>query len=452
MKELIPTLWLLTFFFFSGADKLNFSFMLFKGKLSNIIALAGFGGICVALRAFYLHWSLILTSFLIFLSTIASSFFSPLFKRSIGYSVVFLIEFFLYFLIAYQVIFLLRERKVLGIYKNSFLLVGTYAFLQLFLSLFGIMDPLVGQFIGRLARPHAFMYEPSYYALFLASYVFFFSAYTLFKAAPTTRGDRNILLLSHFFFLLSTSTGAFMAYFFLLPCMFIVKIIFIHDKVGPQFYSRLWNGTKEFLALMTLAFILVSDIFFRYFFKFFNPQFVQHGSFSERWDGIFRALKGFTANPFFGKGVGGIGAYLYFKAEELPEQSPVTLSEIEPFDPTNVTSEILGSLGLFGAFAIGLLVVLVFVSLWKVSRIGDEFEEERAVAVSLLMSWILVMVMYQFSQGLFRNYIWIHTGIVFGYTHKLLIRAGVIGGSSRSKRLSQWRRSLPSLSSMGMQR
>lgn len=455
IENIIFPCWLFLFFFLSGADLLYFPLYIFKGKVSNLVALIGFLTISYLHRLFFVHKSLLLVAAVTFFSTLISAYHSPLISRSLGYSFAYLIEFFLYFSLSYHLIFFTDEQKVLTMYKYAFFAVGTYAFLQLFFSFFGIIDPLLDQFIGTLARPHAFMYEPSYYALYMGSYVFFYSCYLLFKEEKLVWKEALSSLILHFFFLLSTSTGAFFSYFFFIPVVLVSKWLIIPRATGRYFYRRLASGIGFITSCFCVAFLVIPSIFIRYFFKFFDLEFAKHISFSARWEGIERAVMSFLYSPLFGKGIGGIGPYFYYLYHKLEEQTKLSMKEIESYDPTNIITEILGSLGIVGFFAYSIFIPLIVIALKKISRLHAQHHERRTIGISLALSWILVMIMSQFNPGLFRNYLWIHTGIVFGYIHKTLIGLGyldyqraseVTEGSSRNRIANRWRRFLPSLS------
>lgn len=424
--EIASSLLIFLYFFTSGADKLNFSLAVFKGKVNNFFALLLFAGFCIIYKKIYLRASLLIPSIHLFLAIIISAFFSPYVSRSFGYSIVFLIEFTLYFLLSYNLIIQCDETAILKKYFLAFWIVGLHGFLQLFFSLFGIIDPFVGQYIGRLARPHSFFYEPSYYALYMSCIVMYLSAKIMIDDdGRLFRKDLVSLFFIHLLFLLSTSTGAFISYFFLIPTLLGSKILFLRRNMAPYFYRKSGFLFVSFAQLMCGAFLIFPNIFYVYFFKFFNSGFYHHHSFKPRWDGIVRAWEVFTQFPFFGKGIGGIGAHYYYQENAHLQGMNLSLAELEIYDPTNSFTEILGTLGLFGMLAILTFLFFFFKEMRAIARLSDQFRKEKIIALSLIISWIVTLLVLQFNQGLFRNYLWIHSGIVLGYTHKLLLRAGI---------------------------
>lgn len=412
------------YFFTSGADKLNFHASLFKGKVNNIFALLLFTGFFLLYKKIYLRATLLIPSLHLLLALIVSSFFSPHLSRSFGYTIVFLIEFSLYFLLSYNLIIQCNEKKMLPVYFLAFWFVGAHAFLQLFLSFFGIIDPFVGQFIGRFARPHSFFYEPSYYALYMSCIVMYACAKIMIDDDPRfLRKSLVTLFILNMLFLLSTSTGAFISYFFLVPVLFGIKFCILRKDMAPYFYKKLRLISIVFVSFFFMAFLIFPDLFSTFFFKFFTTEFYHHHSFKPRWEGILRALEVFKEYPIFGRGIGGIGAHYYYI--ENNSLVGVQLSDLEPYDPTNVFTEILGTIGLFGMTAIGTFIYFFIKELRKLVMLNTVYQKEKTIALSLVISWIVTLLILQFNQGLFRNYIWIHSGIVLGYMHKLLLRAGI---------------------------
>ena len=115
----------------------------------------------------------------------------------------------------------------------------------------------------------------------------------------------------------------------------------------------------------------------------------------------------FLENPFFGVGLGGVGKELYMQhhfGDAAVLLTNPTLEQLEPFDPMNVTTEILASLGLFGTFAFALLLFRCA----KYLRPHTPF----------FLSTIVMLTALQFNQGLFRPYVWVHLALALGYVHK----------------------------------
>ena len=138
----------------------------------------------------------------------------------------------------------------------------------------------------------------------------------------------------------------------------------------PCFYEsrkKLLKITAMFLSVFLLSSVVFFELFKKTFLKFFYVGAV-HESFFIRCSGIFSALQAFSENLFFGVGIGGLSSYLveqyganipsleFFDQKSLKERD---IADLFSFEPTNVFSEILGSLGIYGLFGFCLLLVVM---------------------------------------------------------------------------------------------
>jgi O-antigen ligase len=142
--------------------------------------------------------------------------------------------------------------------------------------------------------------------------------------------------------------------------------------------------------------------------------FENHGSFRARWEGIVSCWKIFLEYPLFGIGVGGVGPYLY-KKNSLYDNALITLTDVETYDPTNVLPEVLASLGLMGFIGVIILACVFYRAFKKVITNSTISSSEKNISTALFISLIMLLIVLQINQGLFRPYIWIHAGIVYGY-------------------------------------
>lgn len=166
-----------------------------------------------------------------------------------------------------------------------------------------------------------------------------------------------------------------------------------------------------------------------HFINFFIGDFFPIGLFFDRFKGIVSAWEVFCQHPLFGAGLGGVGPYLW--GQWFNQETPIgslCLAEIELFDPTNVLTEVLASLGVFGFLAIVSTWTVFF--RWFMLCLKDKTRtlEERKDIFALLISCIVMLICLQFNQGIFRCYVWVHTGICVG--HLLPVRILNPGQSS----------------------
>lgn len=412
------------YFLTLSGDQLHFQVFFFKPKVTHCIATFIFALLFFSSRI-YLPDRKIIWCFLGLLSSLlVSALFSPFFSRSAGYVLVAFFTFAVYFLVPLALMHFLDEERVLRIYKLSFLVIGGHAALQLFLSVFKIYDPFIQQqtFYGAFARGQSWTYEPSYYALYAIPFIVWLNTEFLLSTKQEKKLSSSILLfLFNFFLLSSTSTSAFFSYF----VFFLSVFFFFPFRFRKIFFPGLYQRSLKFLGAFFLLFcgmgFFLRELFLETFYKFFHVGFFSHLSFFQRWNGIVEAWNVFLDHPFFGVGIGGVGPLLYLQhqgsAAAIGLHQP-TLEMIEPFDPTNVFTEMLASLGGYGLcvfFLIGAFFWRIFMSALNKPDIA---EEKRKTIFSLLVSVVVMLICLQFNQGLFRNYVWVHMGISLGYVLK----------------------------------
>lgn len=406
------------FFFTLSADLLNVKAILFKIKVNHILGLLLTILSVPIFRIFSVNKQIFYCSLYLLSSLLISSCFSLVKVRSMGYTLIYLFEFFCYFLIPIHLIFHFNHKKILKIYWASFILTGLYAAFQLVFSFFGIIDPFLGQFLGKYARAHAMAYEPSFYALYMSIFVMFFNTKILLSIKNLFRFKTiTSLLLVNLFLIISTSTGGFFAYFIFLATVAVFCCFKNIDK------SYLLKNTLKLIFFFCLLFfsfaICFPNIFLTTFFKFFTGLAFNHWSFVLRWKGMVNSWNVFIENPLFGVGLGGVGPYL-FKRHSPTGALPENLSELEIYDPTNVLTEILASLGLYGFVALIMLGIFIFYLFKKTISLETVHQEDKQYAISLFVSLVVSMVVLQFNQGLFRTYLWVHTAMNVGFFLKMI--------------------------------
>jgi O-antigen ligase len=192
-----------------------------------------------------------------------------------------------------------------------------------------------------------------------------------------------------------------------------------HTKIYiAQIKRRVFKLLLFFFGSMFCIWILFPQDFVITFYKFFNLGFTKHWSIVDRWKGIVNCLEVFKENPIFGVGIGGIGPYLYpiFENKEIA----ITLKQMEKYDPTNVLSEILASLGLVGMGVFGFIVYQFWDIFIKTMRNSLPIAlHERRIGIALIISLVCVIIVLQFNQGLFRSYVWTHAAITLSYLRTL---------------------------------
>lgn len=405
---------LFLYFLFSSAELLHLTLGIFKPKIGLLFALL------LGMASFLerKNWQLphpLIKAFLFILGSLTlSAIFGAAPLRSFGYVGVYILNFCLYFLIPYQLLQTMNVDHFFRIYWNSFLMIGLYASLQVFLSLFGIYDIFALQRVRYLARGQAWTYEPSYYALYITAYVMFHSCLAFLREKSENSFFK--LLGQSTFLAISTSTGLIITYPLFLSIFSLGALI--KNRFRQIIRRNLNIALSTFFLSLALIAILFYDIALHTLFKFFYFG-LSHGSFSARWAGICQSFEVFLEHPLIGVGLGGVGPYL-FEEHSAYDFKLTTLAEFESFDPTNCFTEVLGSLGLFGLAAFIYLGFIFYHAFQAVMANASIDLESKKIATALFLSLVIVVIVLQMNQGLFRPYIWIHAAVVYGYLQRLL--------------------------------
>lgn len=417
---------LFVYFLTVPAELLHIKISLFKLRINHILALWLFSTLLFSQRLRIADRKLFI-GFLVLLSSLLLSAIQGVYPyRSFGYALVALVTYVIYFLLPLNLMLLFDSEKILKVYFTSFLAVGMHAALQLLLSGIGIIDPFVTQYVhSGLARGQAMTYEPSFYALYAIPFVVYANVKHLlecrwnFSSVFTIIGI-NILLL------MSTSTGAFFSYFVFCCISFFISYL---PSLGI-IAQGLRRNLSVFIGVFTVAFcaigLVFKNIFINTFYKFFVIGFFSHWSFLDRWKGIVEAWNLFCQFPVFGLGLGGVGYYRCMHAykEEQSQLYVPSLDLLEPFDPTNMFTETLASLGLYGLLAFSYFGWTIYKIVSKLLRNPSVSLKEKQTTVAFLISIIVMLVCLQFNQGIFRSYIWTHIGIFVGYCLKTTVNVG----------------------------
>jgi hypothetical protein len=414
--RIVPLLFVFLYFLFSSAELLHMVISIFKPKVSQVMAMVLLAYLCLSFRRITLPRSILYPSIWILLSMLVSALLSAHPLRCCIYAGGYIFNFIFYFLIPINLFRFFDSKTILRVYFLAFSCLGFYAISQLVLSWLGIYDPLATQRIGTIARGQGWTYEPSYYALYMTAYVMFRNALAIFGSEAFSLKKSVKLWGINCFLLASTSTGIIFSY----PVFFLVSLGMVLQRPIRRLASYARQRIFKFIKISCVLGGIMSWLFWEHFiisfYKFFYFGFT-HGSFVARWEGIVSCFRLFKEYPLFGVGVGGVGPYLFAK-NSWYDTTPVTLQEVESFDPTNVFTEILASLGIVGLIGFVWLSFIFYRSFRKVVS-AQVSQSDKIVAIALFISLILVMFVLQFNQGLFRPYVWIHAGIVYGYLNCL---------------------------------
>jgi hypothetical protein len=410
------------YFLTLSADLININISFFQLKLSHLIASAMFLFLLCLKRSiviekrFFFCFLFILSSFFI------SSLFSLNILRSMTYCSVYVFTYAVYFLVPFSLLYFGDEKKILNLYLISYLCIGTYAAMQFFASIGGVILPFVVQHVV-YARGSAFAHEPSFYALYAIPFVAYLNTkrILLSESEPVRLVEGIVLFLANLFLLVSTTTTAFLFYIVL----FFILFTFSYLKFVRTYFCKIRKTLARYVLYFSMIFagssLLFFELFKKTFLKYFYFGFFTHESFFDRFKGILLSLSVFCEYPLFGVGLGGVAPYLYKRTLYGDREGALfdyTRLSIQALEPTNVFSEMLGSLGLYGFCAFAILLYLV----WKCFRrflAGHNISRhERINVLSLLISLVVMMICLQINMGFFRSYVWVHLGVSMGYVLK----------------------------------
>ena len=373
------------------ADQLSMHVGSYALRFNNFLALAL--AILVALRFrsrfFKVDSSLALALLALLFSVVISMGFSPSFKRCFLYLVQFCFTMVAYFWLPYQLLTSWRDNRLYRYYWLSFVVVGTYAFLQLFTYRFG--DPFVTQVLpGGFGRPSAFNYEPSYYVLYMTPFIVYETL--LYIAKETTTSLKRLALYTLFYFA-SASASAVLSY-----------TIFLGLTLGYRRYRRSLMAFLLKFSLLFIPLILFGGAFAaHYYLRAFTG--VKSDSGHERWEGVKHGIELFKKRPLLGYGLGGVPrakieqGLLYSDHRELAMHK----EDLKIAESTNVATEVLSSLGILGAFAIIAIIASYCVAYLKYRRSAEDD--------ALFLSVIVMLITWQINQSILRPYCWFHLAV-----------------------------------------
>lgn len=425
---------LFLFFFTLHADQLSWTFGEITLRLNNIIALLLALLVLIGAKrvSLLLPRSLLCSLLLLTLSLGLTTWLSPYRARAslfLGWYGITLIA---YFLLPYLLGLIWPLKRLLRLYFLSFIAVGLYGAAQLFLSFCRIHDPAAEQLWGEgWVRPNAWAYEPSYLALYLTPFIAIANGHFLMQREQDfflmRRLNLSALLVINGLFLTTLATTTL---FFYLLFLLTLALIPYRSQLPPFHRQvRRFLGAHLLAGVALLAFLPVLSK--EFFFKFFFQGFLDHHSISERLIGIYNAFEIFLHHPWFGVGLGSIPSLLFegwcvgdsrFIYLANPEMIRGAAHVYKCFEPTNVFTELLASAGIMGtaAFSFFLYSYVKRVRLVLFSP-TIEVTDKRWVFLFFLSTLIMFIVL-QCSQGLFRTYIWTH----FALAYALAVRTGAM--------------------------
>ena len=244
--------------------------------------------------------------------------------------------------------------------------------------------PSYGEYMG-IYRFQLWFYEPSYLATYLMLW-FTFSLIQLLLGGK--REYVTDVLMCLIMFLISTSTSGFVG---------IALAVFV---VYCMWLSRGITLKKLLFPLLLLVIFLVCLAAFPSVFEVFLGRLFDSSlddASGGRIQGWAETWRVFLENPFFGVGPGNYGIYL---------------GQDEGYVPTNVSLELLATLGIGGFVAFYGMTCSLCVRAVRLYR--REKTKTSFLIMAFAVALILFTIILQVNQGYLRLYQWMCFGVLYG--------------------------------------
>lgn len=330
-----------------------------------------------------------------------------LYYFSIIYNIIFI--FYLY----YNFVLYYGPRRFLRIFRQTM-------YIQFFLLLlqFGLMMvfnyeipfmPSYGEFKG-IHRFSLWFYEPSYFATYVSIWL---CVSLYFLLIVNKKGFILDVIFSLIMLVISTSTSGFVA---IALTFAIIYLLWILKSISLK-------------KLLFLLFVIIAAIVFRVVFDHLYTLFINRlftssldsstGGRVSMWLETFEVFK---EKPWFGVGPGNYGLYLGFDTAYVP---------------SNVTLDLMATLGIFATIAFYALSLSLLYNALKVYKQG---RKKFKILPAFCLALIVFTIILQVNQGYLRLYHWMLFGILYGliaYYKKALRREYILKKKLREKELQR---------------
>lgn len=380
-----------------GADRWGVTFVGVNFRLVQLF-LCSLSFLLIARNAFYVHADGFLLAFaacaLISVCFCINVLRGALYYCSIVYNIVFL-----FFTVSSYV----QEyglNRFIQIFRASCYIQFILIFFQFFLKTAFAYElpflPAYDEYFG-IPRFQLWFYEPSYLATFL---VFWFALSFYMFLIEEQRDYIPDILFSLVMFLISTSTSGFIGVALTVAAVYLIWLF-----KGASLKKLLFAaGVVALIILFRFAFRALFDVFIG---RLFNASLDDASG--GRISGWTESWNVFLKNPAFGVGPGNYG---------------LSLGKEAGYVPTNVTLDLLATLGIAGFCAFyGLTVSLAVKSIQS----RKQNPQKAAPLAALAFALIVFTIILQFNQGYLRLYHWMFFGLMDGAICETRLRRDLKG-------------------------
>lgn len=315
---------------------------------------------------------------------------------------------------------------MLKVYFYSYLAVSIFGFYQILLPfIIGEKTPLVMQWWQEysLARINAFSYEPSYFATYMLMGCFIWFILWIRRSDFINYKGITLIAIGIIIFLSSSRIGWI--------GIILIAVYGLIELIG--YYSLNKKFTKQnakiFVSIIlasvfavTFLLIIINDPErFDFLFRGTGLFDTADYSYAMRNERAIETIEVFLDRPInilFGVGPGGVGAYMI----NNPGKFGIVVEGFEKIwatEPSNITAELLASVGIAGFILFAWFIVIIFKRLWNLYRNNNLIKRYRVICLALFWGLIMELVILQFNQNYLRPYLWLHIGISIALVNTL---------------------------------
>lgn len=368
-----------------GADKWGFHIMGVNVRVDQFV-------LCIFTFLLVLKGEYRVTKNIWILLFLFSTLFSSLFGFDSTRGIIY------YFSILYNIIFIFYSiASYVGYYglKNFISVLRATCYVQTILIVIQFLLKVIFRYelpflpgygeVSGIPRFQLWFYEPSY----LATYISFWFALSLYMLI--LRGEKSYItdtVCCLIMFVISTSTSGFIAI-----ALTVAIVYFIWLSRGITMKKMVFPVVILFLFfLFRFAF---NDLYSVFIERLFSGSIdAASGGRVGQWLETFQV---FQENPFFGVGPGNYGAYLG-KGNE--------------YVSSNVTLDVMATLGIFGFICWAGLTVSLLTTAYRYKQVKDT--DDRDLLMACIFGLIIFTIILQFNQGYLRLYHWMFFGVIWG--------------------------------------
>lgn len=243
--------------------------------------------------------------------------------------------------------------------------------------------PNYGEFMG-IPRFQLWFYEPSY----LVTYMIFWFTLSLYMFLINNKTSYLLdVILSFCLFIVSTSTSGFIGL-----AMTIVLIYLLWLTKG--FNKKKLIFPIVVVVLCVAVYLIFPDMVKHFVGRLFTMTLDEASG--GRISAYTQTFTVFKENVLFGVGSGCYGLYLGLGTDVVP---------------TNVTLDLLATLGIVGTVLFYAIYLKMFVDVYKLYKVN---KSSHRIIAPLILGLIMFTILLQFNQGYLRLYHWMIFGMVEG--------------------------------------